>query len=79
MRPPTTALCTLSHILLFATPRTVDRQASLSMESSRKEYWSGLPFPTSGNLPNPGVEPASSVSPVQVNSLAMSHLGSPPL
>ena len=64
VRPPTTELCMLSHVLLFATPRTVVCQASLSIEFSRKEYWSGLPFPTSGNLPNSGIEPVSSVSPV---------------
>ena len=38
-------------------------QASLSMEFSRQEYWSGLPFPTPGDLPDPGVEPESLVSP----------------
>ena len=36
----------LSHVQLFATPRTVARQASLSMEFSRQEYWSRLPFPS---------------------------------
>ena len=35
----------------------------MSMEFSRKEYWGGLPFPTPGNLPDPGIEPASLVSP----------------
>ena len=44
-------------------PTTVARQAFLSMEFSRQECWSGLPFPTPGNLPNPGVEPASLGSP----------------
>ena len=47
----------LSHVLLFATPWTVACQASLSMEFSRQEYWSGLPFPSPGDLPGPGVEP----------------------
>ena len=42
-----------------ATPQTVARQAPLSMGFSRQEYWSGLPFPPPGNLPNPGVEPTS--------------------
>ena len=49
----------LSRVRLFATPWTVDYQASLSMEFSRQEYWSGLPFPSLGDLPNPGIEPGS--------------------
>ena len=40
-----------------ASPWTVDHQAALSMEVSRQEFWSGLPFPTPGNLPHPGMEP----------------------
>ena len=44
---------------LFATPWTVAYQAPLSMGFSRQEYWSGLPFPSSGDLPNPGIEPES--------------------
>ena len=43
-----------------ATPWTVARQALLSMEFSRQEYWSGLPFPTPDDLPNPVIESASS-------------------
>ena len=46
----------LSHVLLFATPWTVAYQASLSMGFSRQEYWSGLPFPSPGDLPDPGIE-----------------------
>ena len=42
---------------LFETPQTVAHQASLTMEFSRQEYWSGLPFPSPEELPNPGVEP----------------------
>ena len=42
-----------------ATPRTVAHQAPLSMGFSRQEYWSGLPFPSPGNLPDPGIEPKS--------------------
>ena len=45
--------------LILATPWTVDAQVSLSMGFSRKEYWSGLPFPSPGNLPDPGMEPRS--------------------
>ena len=41
----------------FATPWTVARQVPLSMGVFRQEYWSGLPFPSSGDLPNPGIEP----------------------
>ena len=42
---------------LFATPWTVAYQAPLSMGFSRQEYWSGLPFPFPGDLPNPGIKP----------------------
>ena len=47
----------LSHVRLFATPWTVAHQAPQSMEFSRQEYWSGLPFPPPGDLLNPGIEP----------------------
>ena len=43
----------------FATPWTVAYQAPLSMEFSRQEYWSGLPFPSPGDLPDQGIEPES--------------------
>ena len=43
----------------FATPWTVACQAPLSMEFPRQEYWSGLPFPSPGDLPDPGIEPVS--------------------
>ena len=46
-------------VRLFATPWTVAYQAPLSMGFSRKEYWSGLPFPSPGDLPNSGIEPES--------------------
>ena len=49
----------LHHVQLFVTPWTVIRQAPLSMEFSRQEYWSGLPFPSPGDLPDPGIEPRS--------------------
>ena len=45
------------------TPRTVAHQAPLSMEFSRQEYWSGLPCPPPGDLPDPGIKPMSPVSP----------------
>ena len=49
----------LSCVQLFVTPWTVAHQAPLSMEFSRQEYWSGLPFPPPGDLPDPGIEPRS--------------------
>ena len=49
----------LSHVQLFATPWTVACQASSSMGFSRQEYWSGLSFPSPGDLPDPGIEPRS--------------------
>ena len=54
-------------------------QASLSMGFPRQEYWSGLLFPTPGDLPNPGIEPVSPASPALVVRffLSLSHLGSP--
>jgi len=52
-----------SHVQLFATPWTVPHQAPLSMEFSRQEYWSRLPFPSPGDLPDPGISPMSPASP----------------
>ena len=49
----------LSHVQIFATPWTVAHQAPLFMGFPRQEYWSGLPFPSAGDLPNPGIEPES--------------------
>ena len=57
----------LSGVLLFAVPWTVARQASLFMEFSRQEYWSGWPFPSLGDLPEPGIDPRSPA--LQVDSL----------
>ena len=57
----------LSHVQLFVTPWTIACQAPLSMEFSRQGYWSGLPFPSPGDLPNPGIEPRSPA--VQADSL----------
>ena len=51
-----------SHVRLFVTPWTVAHQAPLSMGFSRQEYWSGLPFPSPGDLPDPGIEPVSLMS-----------------
>ena len=52
----------LSCIQLFVTPWTVAHQAPLFMVFFRQEYWSGLPFPIPGDLPNPGIKPISSFS-----------------
>ena len=46
-----------SHVRLLATPWTIAHQAPPSMEFSRQEYWSGLPFPSPGDLPDPGIDP----------------------
>ena len=60
------------------TLRAVAHQAPLSMGFYRQKDWSGLPFPTPGGLPVPGIEPVSPVSPpLQVDSLPLSHQGSP--
>ena len=64
----------LSHVQLFATPWTVAHQAPLSMGFYRHEYWSGLPFPSPGDLPKPGMEPGS---PALQALYPLSHQGSP--
>ena len=56
--------CLVSQSNSFVTPWTVARQAPLSGELSRQEYWSGLPFPPSGDLPGPGIKTAFLASPV---------------
>ena len=62
----------------LVTPWTVACHVSLSMEFSRQEYWTGLPFPTPGDLPDPGIKPVSLASPaLAVDSLPLRHLGSP--
>ena len=65
----------LSCVRLFATPWTVAHQAPPSMESSRQEYWSGLPFPSPGYLPDPGIEPRSPV--LQADALPSELPGKP--
>ena len=57
------SLCMLSRAWLNVTPWTVTHQASLSMEFLREEYWSELPFPSAGDLPNSGIKHVSLVSP----------------
>ena len=67
----------LSRVGLFATPWTVARQTPPSMGFSRQEYWSGLPFPSPGDLPNPGIQPGSPVS--QADSLLSEPPGRLPI
>ena len=62
---------------LFATPWTVAYQASLSMGFSRQEYWSGLPFPSPGDLPHLGIEPRSLA--LQADALPSELPGKPPI
>ena len=56
-------VCELSCVRLFETPWTVACQAPLSKGFSRQEYWSGLSFPSPGDLPGPGIKPESLASP----------------
>ena len=65
----------LSCVKLFATPLTVAHQAPLSMRFPRQEYWRGLPFPSTGDPPNPGIEPRSPAS--QADALPSEPPGKP--
>ena len=65
----------LSHVQLFATPWTVAYQAPPSMGFSRQECWSGLPFPSPGDLPDPGIEPGSHA--LQADALPSEPPGKP--
>ena len=62
-------LSRFSRVQLVATPWTVAHQAALSMEFPRQEYWSGLPFSSPGELPDPGIEPMSLMSPAFAEGL----------
>ena len=68
-------LSCFSHVRFIAILWTVALWASLSMGFSRQEYWSGLPCPPPGNLPDPGIEPTSPA--LQVDFLSLSHRESP--
>ena len=68
-------VCVFSHVWLFGTPWTVACQVSLSMEFSRQKYWSGLPFPTPGNLPDPVIK--SMFPALQADSLPLTPSGRP--
>ena len=65
----------LSHVWLFVTPWTVAYASPPSMEFSRQECWSGLPFPSPGDLPNPGIEPGSPA--LQADALPSKPPGKP--
>ena len=65
----------LSRVRLFATPWTVAHQAPLSMGFSRQGYWSGVPFPSPGDLPDPGIEPGSPA--LQADALPSEPPGKP--
>ena len=65
----------LSHVWLFVTPWTGANQASPSVGFSRQEYWSGLLFPSPGDLPNPGIEPESPT--LQTSTLPSEPPGNP--
>ena len=65
----------LSRVRLFVTPWTVAHQAPQSMGFSRQEYWSGLSFPSPGDLPNPGIEPGSPA--LQADALPSEPPGKP--
>ena len=66
----------LQSCLTPCDPMDCSPPSSLSMGFSTQEYWSGLPFPSPGDLPGPGIEPASPVAPtLQVDSLLLSHRG----
>ena len=71
-------LCCFSCVRFFVTPWTVAHQAPLSMEFSRQEYWSGLPFPPPEDLPDPETEPVPLMSPsLQASSLPLVPPGNP--
>ena len=66
-------LSCFSHVQLFVSLWTIAHQAFLSMGFPRQEYWSRLPFPSPGELPNPGIKLVSPA--LQMDSLPLSHLG----
>ena len=73
-----TTSCCCSVMTDSLQPQTVAHQAPLSMGFTRQEYWSGLPCPPPRDLPTPGIEPPSLMSPaLQGDSLPLSHQGSP--
>ena len=79
IRPRLWVLSRFSHVQHFVTPGTGDRQAPLSMGFSKQECWSGLSFPSPGDLPDPGIEPTSLTSNQywQAGSLPLAPPGKP--
>ena len=73
--PESYMLSHFSRVRLFATPWTVAHQAPLSMKFSRQEYWSGLSFPSPGDLPDPGIKPRSPA--LEADSLLSEPPGKP--
>ena len=74
---PCVCTCVLSRVWLFATPWTIACQVPLFMEFSRQAYWSGLPLPSPGNVPDPGIKPVSPAYPaLAADSLPLGQLGS---
>ena len=67
-------VCVLSHVQLFATLWTVVHQVPLSIEFSKQEYWSELPFLTTRDLPSPRIKPASLVSPALADGFFTTEL-----
>ena len=65
--------CVLSRIQLFATPWTKACQIPLSIGFSRQEYWSWLPFPSPGDLSDPGMEPPAPVTPALIGTWILYH------
>ena len=72
---PFSSVQLLSCVRLFVTPWTIACQASLYLGFSRQEYWDGLPFPSPGVFPNPGIEPGSPA--LQADALPSEPPGKP--
>ena len=68
-------LSRFNSVQLFVTPGTIAPQAPLSVGFSRQEHWSGVPFPSPGDLPNPGIKPVSPA--LQADSLPSEPPGKP--
>ena len=69
----------ISRVRYFGTAWTVARQAPLSLGFPRQEYWSGLPFPAPEDLPDPGTEPMSPMSPASAKGFFTTELPGKPI
>ena len=67
-------MCVFQSLSFFVAPWTVAHQAPLPMEFSRQEYWNGSAFPAPGDLPNPGIKPASLATPALAGELGKSFI-----